>query len=70
MSFKCAMRGKCKWRVYCVYDEFIRKWLVKIRYRYYSCILNGKCKMFRSLVIVRLFFDKLREDGNLMFEKI
>ncbi|WZZ40591.1 hypothetical protein YC2023_036850 [Brassica napus] len=70
LSFKCAMRGKCKWRVYCAYDESTRKWLVKTRYIYHSCTPNGKCKMLRSPVIARLFLDKLREDDNLMPEKI
>ncbi|XP_018448497.1 uncharacterized protein LOC108819996 [Raphanus sativus] len=70
LSFKCAMKGKCKWRVYCAYDEPTQKWLVKTRYKYHSCTPNGKCKMLISPVIARLFLDKLREDGNLMPEKI
>ena len=70
LSFKCGIRGKCKWRVYCAFDFPTQKWLVKTRYKYHSCTPNGKCKLLRSPVIARLFLDKLREDSGLMPEKI
>ncbi|XP_033148218.1 uncharacterized protein LOC103837053 [Brassica rapa] len=70
LSFKCGIRGKCKWRVYCAFDFPTQKWLVKTRYKYHSCTPNGKCKLLRSHVIARLFLDKLREDSGLMPEKI
>ena len=70
LSFKCGIRGKCKWRVYCAFDVPTHKWLVKTRYKYHSCTPNGKCKLLRSPVIARLFLDKLREDSGLMPEKI
>ncbi|WZY95224.1 hypothetical protein YC2023_067553 [Brassica napus] len=70
LSFKCGIRGKCKWRVYCAFDQPTQKWLVKTRHRYHSCTPNGKCKLLRSPVIARLFLDKLREDIGLMPEKI
>ena len=46
LSFKCGIRGKCKWRVYCAFDVPTQKWLVKTRYKYHSCTPNGKCKLF------------------------
>ncbi|XP_056846567.1 uncharacterized protein LOC108834338 [Raphanus sativus] len=70
LSFKCGIRGKCKWRVYCAFDQPTQKWLVKTRYKYHSCTPNGKCRLLRSPVIARLFLDKLREDNGLMPEKI
>lgn len=70
LSFKCGIRGKCKWRVYFAFDFPTQKWLVKTRYKYHSCTPNGKCKLLRSPVIARLFLDKLREDSGLMPEKI
>lgn len=70
LSFKCANGGKCKWKVYCGYDQPKQKWLVKTRYKYHSCTPNGKCKLLRSPVIARLFLDKLREDNKLMSAKI
>ncbi|XP_048600050.1 uncharacterized protein LOC106453970 [Brassica napus] len=70
LSFKCGIRGKCKWRVYCAFDVPTQKWLVKTRYKYHSCTPNEKCKLLRSPVIARLFLDKLREDSELMPEKI
>ncbi|XP_018514420.1 uncharacterized protein LOC108871883 [Brassica rapa] len=70
LSFKCGIKGKCKWRVYCSYDKSSQKWIVKTRYKYHSCTPNGKCKLLKSPVIARLFLDKLRENSALMPEKI
>lgn len=66
LEFKCGIVGKCKWRVYCSYDEMKQMWVVKTTYRKHSCTPNGRCRLLRSPVIARLFMDKLRVNPEFM----
>ncbi|KAL1201392.1 hypothetical protein V5N11_036397 [Cardamine amara subsp. amara] len=66
IGFICGMGGKCEWRVYCSYDEQKQMFLVKTTYLWHNYIPNGKCKILKSLVIGRLFMDKLRLDEKFM----
>ncbi|KAG7583923.1 Zinc finger PMZ-type [Arabidopsis suecica] len=70
LEFKCGIVGKCKWRVYCSYDEPRQMWVVKTTYRKHSCTPNGRCKILRSPVIARLFMDKLRVNPKFMPKEI
>ncbi|CAE6224026.1 unnamed protein product [Arabidopsis arenosa] len=60
IEFRCGMGGKCKWRVYCSYDNPRQMFVVKTSYLWHSCTPNGKCKILKSPVIGRLFMDKGR----------
>lgn len=57
LAFKCGIGGKCKWRVYCSFDESRQVYVVKTTYAYHSCTPNGYCNYLKSPVISRYWMD-------------
>ncbi|CAA7024765.1 unnamed protein product [Microthlaspi erraticum] len=64
IGYKCGEGGKCKWKLYCSYDEPHGKWVIKTKCGYHSCTPKGRCKMLKAPVIAKLFLHKLRQKPN------
>lgn len=52
----------CDWRIYCLYEEPIGKYMVKTVEDEHSCINDGYSKILKSKVIANLFLDDVRFD--------
>ncbi|XP_010484982.1 PREDICTED: uncharacterized protein LOC104763290 [Camelina sativa] len=66
ISFNCAVKKKCDWRVYLAFDASRQLWVLRTRCTDHTCSSNGKCKLLKSAVIGRLYMDKLRLQPNFM----
>ncbi|XP_010445478.1 PREDICTED: uncharacterized protein LOC104728148 [Camelina sativa] len=66
ISFSCAVKKKCDWRVYFAYGASRQLWILRTRCTDHTCSSNGKCKLLKSAVIGRLYMDKLRLQPNFM----
>ncbi|CAA7055895.1 unnamed protein product [Microthlaspi erraticum] len=51
IGYKCGEGGKCKWKLYCSYDEPHGKWVIKTKCGYHSCTPKGdaRCLKLQSL---------------------
>lgn len=49
LGYDCAMRGDCKWRIYCSLNKKKNKWEVKVFFNDHTCVPNVRCLRFRLL---------------------
>ncbi|XP_024004160.1 uncharacterized protein LOC112081609 [Eutrema salsugineum] len=56
----CGVEDGCLWRIYCSYEEHLGKWKVKTYEDVHTCFKDGRSKILKKSVIVKLFLDEIR----------